>query len=59
MFPKGEKSSMCVIIGLMPLSPDESSLSYAPGWDCHGLPIEGKAMKDMNVIHNLLTPLFF
>jgi hypothetical protein len=23
--------------------------SYVPGWDCHGLPIENKALKDLNV----------
>src|SRR5690606_7629567 len=25
------------------------SVQYIPGWDCHGLPIELKALKDSNV----------
>ncbi len=25
------------------------SPSFIPGWDCHGLPIENKALKEMKV----------
>ena len=25
------------------------AVSYVPGWDCHGLPIENKALQDLNV----------
>ena len=25
------------------------TVSYVPGWDCHGLPIENKALQDLNV----------
>lgn len=24
-------------------------VSYVPGWDCHGLPIENKALKEIGV----------
>ena len=26
-------------------------VSYIPGWDCHGLPIENKALKDLGVCY--------
>ncbi|TDL24631.1 isoleucyl-tRNA synthetase [Rickenella mellea] len=29
---------------------------YVPGWDCHGLPIENKALQDLGVIHQDLQP---
>lgn len=25
--------------------------SYIPGWDCHGLPIENKALEELGVSH--------
>ncbi len=27
---------------------------YIPGWDCHGLPVENKALKDLGVCRFLL-----
>jgi len=29
--------------------------SYVPGWDCHGLPIENKTLKDLGVDVSQLT----
>ncbi|GJJ15087.1 hypothetical protein Clacol_009362 [Clathrus columnatus] len=29
---------------------------YVPGWDCHGLPIENKALKELRVSHRTLPP---
>ncbi|PBK70866.1 hypothetical protein ARMSODRAFT_955604, partial [Armillaria solidipes] len=31
-------------------------VQYIPGWDCHGLPIENKALKDLGV-RRFLLPL--
>ncbi|PPQ69799.1 hypothetical protein CVT24_003075 [Panaeolus cyanescens] len=31
--------------------------SYVPGWDCHGLPIENKAMKDLDMDPLKTSPL--
>ncbi|KAF9048105.1 isoleucyl-tRNA synthetase [Hymenopellis radicata] len=33
-----------------------STRSYTPGWDCHGLPIENKALKDLGVDSTALLP---
>lgn len=30
---------------------------YVPGWDCHGLPIEHKVMKELHAKEKTLTPL--
>ena len=30
---------------------------YVPGWDCHGLPIEHKVMKELHAAAKTLTPL--
>jgi hypothetical protein len=30
-------------------SPETHDASYMPGWDCHGLPIEDKALKELKV----------
>ncbi len=30
---------------------------YVPGWDCHGLPIELRALKDMKIDRNKIDPL--
>ncbi|XP_043496541.1 isoleucine--tRNA ligase, mitochondrial isoform X1 [Polistes fuscatus] len=30
---------------------------YVPGWDCHGLPIELKAIKNLNIGNETLNPL--
>ena len=34
-----------------------TNYSYVPGWDCHGLPIEQKALEQLDVDHRTLTPL--
>jgi isoleucyl-tRNA synthetase len=31
--------------------------SYQPGWDCHGLPIEHKALQALEKDHRVLQPL--
>ncbi|KAK0496309.1 tRNA synthetases class I-domain-containing protein [Armillaria luteobubalina] len=31
-------------------------VQYIPGWDCHGLPIENKALKDLGTDSRSLTP---
>ncbi|KAI0659363.1 isoleucyl-tRNA synthetase [Cubamyces menziesii] len=31
-------------------------VNYVPGWDCHGLPIENKVLKQLGVDVNQLTP---
>ncbi|CDO75434.1 hypothetical protein BN946_scf184693.g3 [Trametes cinnabarina] len=31
-------------------------VNYMPGWDCHGLPIENKVLKELGVEINQLTP---
>ncbi|KAI0336726.1 isoleucyl-tRNA synthetase [Cubamyces sp. BRFM 1775] len=31
-------------------------VNYVPGWDCHGLPIENKVLKQLGVEINQLTP---
>jgi len=31
-------------------------VSYVPGWDCHGLPIEVKALQALHTTHDALTP---
>ncbi|KAF8918283.1 tRNA synthetases class I-domain-containing protein [Mucidula mucida] len=31
-------------------------VNYTPGWDCHGLPIENKALKDLGVDSTALSP---
>jgi hypothetical protein len=28
---------------------DDNQHRYIPGWDCHGLPIENKALKELKV----------
>ena len=33
-------------------SSDQNERSYIPGWDCHGLPIENKALKELGVCLN-------
>ncbi|KIY61706.1 isoleucyl-tRNA synthetase [Cylindrobasidium torrendii FP15055 ss-10] len=32
------------------------SVHYVPGWDCHGLPIENKALKDLGAEASSLSP---
>jgi isoleucyl-tRNA synthetase len=32
-------------------------LSFVPGWDCHGLPIEQKALSELSTKQTDLTPL--
>ena len=34
-------------------------VSYVPGWDCHGLPIENKALQDLNVRFEFLLARIF
>ena len=33
--------------------------SYLPGWDCHGLPIENKALQDLKVSFIAVSVSFF
>ena len=42
------KSPVCFISSISCPCVDDI-VSYMPGWDCHGLPIEGKAINDMKV----------
>ena len=33
--------------------------SYMPGWDCHGLPIENKALQELSVCHHSSLPVLY
>ena len=46
--PHGRPGAVCVNVILRPLAADEAA-SYHPGWDCHGLPIENKVLKELGV----------
>ena len=32
-------------------------VEYVPGWDCHGTPIEQKALAELKTDHSKLTPM--
>ena len=32
-------------------------VDYVPGWDCHGLPIEMKALQNLRMTHTEMEPL--
>lgn len=32
-------------------------VDYVPGWDCHGLPIEHKALKELGAGHETISPI--
>lgn len=40
---------------MLQLSSADAVASYVPGWDCHGLPIEGKAINDLKVLPALFS----
>ena len=35
----------------------EHKVHYVPGWDCHGVPIEQKALADLRTDQAKLSPL--
>ena len=47
---KDGKSSMFLSFNMLQPSSADAVVSYVPGWDCHGLPIEGKAINDLKVL---------
>ncbi|KAG9005898.1 isoleucine-tRNA ligase, partial [Tulasnella sp. 427] len=51
------KRVRCVNMGHQHMPGTNEDISYIPGWDCHGLPIEHKALKELGTGHESISPI--